>query len=87
MDRPVYFQDTMVEGPFHSMQHDHIFRTTSPDMTEMEDVFRFAAPLPVVGRVAEIMVLRRYMQSLLRERNTVLKELAESDTWERLLPS
>ena len=39
MDRPVYFQDTMIEGPFLSMQHDHVFRTVSPDMTEMEDVF------------------------------------------------
>ena len=87
MDRPVYFQDTMVEGPFHSMQHDHVFRTLSPDMTEMEDVFRFAAPLPVLGRLVEILVLRRYMQGLLRERNAVLKEIAESKEWQRLLPS
>ena len=87
MDRPVYFQDTMIEGPFQSMQHDHVFRTLSPDMTEMGDVFRFAAPLPVLGRLAEILVLRRYMQSLLRERNTVLKRIAESQEWQRLLPS
>jgi ligand-binding SRPBCC domain-containing protein len=87
MDRPVYFQDTMIEGPFHSMQHDHIFRTLSPDMTEMEDVFRFAAPLPVLGRLVEILVLRRYMQSLLHERNTVLKKIAESNEWQRLVSS
>jgi ligand-binding SRPBCC domain-containing protein len=87
MDRPVYFQDTMIEGPFHSMQHDHLFRTLSPDMTEMEDVFRFAAPLPVLGRLAEILILRRYMRRLLRERNAVLREIAESKEWQRLLPS
>jgi ligand-binding SRPBCC domain-containing protein len=87
MDRPVYFQDTMMQGPFRSMQHDHIFRTLSPDLTEMEDVFRFSAPLPVLGRLAEILVLRRYMQSLLRERNAVLKEIAESGAWRRFLPS
>jgi ligand-binding SRPBCC domain-containing protein len=87
MDRPVYFQDTMIDGPFHSMQHDHVFRTLFPDMTEMEDVFRFAAPLQVLGRLAEILVLRRYMQGLLRERNAVLKEIAESNEWRRLLPS
>jgi len=87
MDRPVYFQDTMIEGPFQSMQHDHVFRALSPDMTEMEDVFRFAAPLPVLGRLAEILVLRRYMESLLRERNAVLKEIAESGEWQRFLPS
>jgi ligand-binding SRPBCC domain-containing protein len=87
MDRPVYFQDTMIEGPFLSMPHDHVFRTISPDMTEMEDVFRFAAPLPVLGRLAEILVLRRYMHSLLHERNAVLKEIAQSQEWRRLLPS
>jgi hypothetical protein len=53
----------------------------------MEDVFRFAAPLPVLGRLAEILVLRKYMQRLLRERNAVLKEIAESGDWERFLPS
>lgn len=87
MDRPVYFQDTMIEGPFHFMQHDHVFRTLSPDMTEMKDVFRFAAPVPVLGRLVEGLVLRRYMQRLLRERNAVLKEIAESNKWQGFLPS
>jgi ligand-binding SRPBCC domain-containing protein len=87
MDRPVYFEDTMIEGPFHSMRHDHAFRTLSPDVTEMEDVFQFAAPLPVLGRLAEILVLRRYMRTLLRERNAVVKRIAESEEWQRLLPS
>jgi ligand-binding SRPBCC domain-containing protein len=79
MDRPAFFQDTMIDGPFHSMQHDHVFRTLAPGLTEIEDVFRFAAPLPVLGRLVEILVLRRYMERLLRERNAVLKDLAESE--------
>jgi hypothetical protein len=53
----------------------------------MEDVFQFAAPLPVLGRLAEILVLRRYMRTLLRERNAVVKRIAESEEWQRLLPS
>ena len=83
----MYFQDTMIQGPFRSMQHDHIFRALSPDLTEMRDVFRFAAPLPVLGRLAEMLVLRRYMRSLLCERNAVLKETAESLAWQRFLHS
>jgi hypothetical protein len=51
----------------------------SPGLTEMVDDFRFAAPIPVLGRLVEILVLRRYIQRLLRERNTVLKDLAESE--------
>jgi ligand-binding SRPBCC domain-containing protein len=85
MDRPRSFRDVMVHGPFRFMRHDHIFRSLSADETEMRDVFCFAAPLPVLGRIAEILVLRRYMQNLLRERNAVIKEIAESSEWRRYL--
>ena len=86
MDRPGYFQDTMVRGAFRSMQHDHYFRTLAGGETEMRDVFRFAAPLPVLGRIAEVLMLRRYMRALLRERNAVVKQAAESEEWRRYLP-
>jgi len=45
-------------------------------MTEMRDVFRFSAPIPVLGRIAEVVVLRRYMRALLEERNRVIEEFA-----------
>ncbi len=86
MDRPSYFQDTMIEGIFGCMRHDHRFRSLSGEETEMMDMFRFAAPLPVVGRLAEIAFLRRYMLALLRERNAAIKEIAESAGWRRYLP-
>src|SRR6202030_2173601 len=39
MDRPTYFQDTMLQGAFRFMKHDHFFRPLSPDETEMKDTF------------------------------------------------
>jgi ligand-binding SRPBCC domain-containing protein len=59
MDRPWYFQDAMVRGPFRSMRHDHFFRAISADQTEMRDVFCFEAPLAVLGRLAENAFLGR----------------------------
>jgi hypothetical protein len=47
----------------------------------MKCVYCFAAPLPVLGRLAEITFLRPYMQALLHERNAVIKEIAESSKW------
>jgi ligand-binding SRPBCC domain-containing protein len=85
MERPTYFQDTMVQGAFRFMQHDHIFRALSSEETEMKDVFCFAAPLPVLGRMAEVMFLRRCMRTLLHERNGALKRIAESADWPRYL--
>jgi ligand-binding SRPBCC domain-containing protein len=86
-DRPAYFQDTMVEGAFRSMQHDHYFKSLHSDRTEMKDHFVFTAPLPILGRLAEWFVLERYMANLLRHRNDVLKQVAESDLWRQLLPA
>ncbi len=86
MDRPAYFQDAMIRGAFRFMTHDHYFRLVTPAQTEMKDVFCFEAPLPILGRLAEMAFLRRYMQSLLQERNAVLKRIAESSEWRRYLP-
>jgi len=90
-DPPCYFQDTMLHGAFHSMQHDHYFREISghgiTPRTEMRDVFRFAAPLPLLGHILETLVLRRYMQKLLHERKTVIRDIAESpdSAWQKYL--
>jgi|SRR5215469_12873231 len=86
MDAPRYFQDTMVRGAFRSMQHDHYFRALADGVTEMRDVFCFSAPLGMLGCVAEGLVLRRYMAELLRERNEVVKAVAESNEWKEYLP-
>jgi len=86
MRAPEYFQVTMIRGAFRSMMDDHLFRAISPEVTEMKDVFRFEAPLGILGRVVEVCVLRRYMRALLRERNAVIREIAESSAWREYLP-
>ncbi|MCU1323768.1 MAG: Polyketide cyclase/dehydrase [Acidobacteriaceae bacterium] len=67
------------------MQHDHFFSAvedgSGAERTEMRDVFCFAAPLGALGLVAETLVLKRYMTKLLRERNAVVKRVAESEDW------
>lgn len=83
--RPTFFQDCMIEGPFRFLQHEHWFRVLPAGQTEMTDELCFAAPLAFLGRLAELAVLRRYMRKLLRERNAVLKEIAESDGWRAYL--
>jgi ligand-binding SRPBCC domain-containing protein len=85
MNRPDFFQDAMIQGPFRSMKHDHFFRALSDGATEMTDVFVFEAPFGICGRLAEILFLGRYMRGLLRERNAVLKQIAESEEWRKYL--
>ena len=87
MESPRHFQVTMVRGIFRFMQADHLFRSIKPDITEMTDRFCIEAPPPVLGPIAEAIFLRRYMLGLLRERNAVIKQVAESSDWQRYLKS
>ena len=84
-ERPVRFQDVMVDGAFRSMQHDHIFEEKG-GMTLMRDRFELVAPLGDLGRLAERLFLTRYMRRFLEERNAVLKRTAESNDWRKYLP-
>lgn len=75
-DRPRHFQDSMQRGAFRSFVHDHLFAAREGG-TLMTDVLVFAAPLGVLGRIAEVLVLRRYMARLLAARARVIKSAAE----------
>ncbi len=86
MEPPCYFQVTMARGIFRSMQADHLFESLGAGKTEMKDVFVISAPLPLLGPLAEVLFLRRYMLALLRERNAVIKRVAESSEWKQYLP-
>jgi len=74
-DEPHYFQDTMQRGAFESFVHDHRFEQ-SGDVTIMTDHLEFSAPLGILGRIAEVLVLRRYLERLLTSRAAVISTAA-----------
>jgi len=76
-DRPRFFQDAMQRGAFKSFVHDHTFEATTVGGTTMTDTLVFAAPLGLLGRIAERVVLRRYLTRLLTARAAVIREEAE----------
>lgn len=75
-ERPHRFVDEMLQGPFQEMKHIHEFVPQSSG-TLMIDIFAFSAPLGFLGRLAETLVLTRYMKNLLLSRNRYLKSVAE----------
>ena len=85
-DRPRHFQDIMLKGMFRSFEHDHYFEP-SGDGTLMSDTLRFAAPLGPLGLIAETLVLRSYLTRFLRERNQVIRRVAEGppEQWAQYL--
>jgi ligand-binding SRPBCC domain-containing protein len=76
---PTFFADEMVSGTFKSFRHEHHFSTVD-NHTLMKDIFVFESPFGMVGRLFNWLVLKRYMASLLVERNRVIKETAEYES-------
>jgi ligand-binding SRPBCC domain-containing protein len=76
-ERPHRFVDEMVRGAFQEMKHLHEF-VPQPPGTLMVDQFTFRAPFGFLGRVAEMLLLTRYMKGLLLTRNRYLKQAAEA---------
>jgi ligand-binding SRPBCC domain-containing protein len=81
---PTFFQDVMTAGMFKSFEHDHRFQQQDGE-TVMTDELRFAAPLGVLGLIAERLVLCTYLTRFLLERNKFVKQVAESERWREYL--
>ncbi|MCO1338855.1 cyclase [Kocuria polaris] len=65
---PDFFVDEQVRGPFRRFRHLHEF-IEGPDGTVMVDRIEFEAPFGPLGRVAEKLVLARYLEKLIAKRN------------------
>lgn len=81
---PTYFKTKMLKGTFASMEHEHIFESHN-GKTIMKDIFIFHAPLGILGKLAEGFFLRNYMRFFLVQRNKVIKQVAESEDWRKIL--
>jgi ligand-binding SRPBCC domain-containing protein len=76
-ESPGYFQDSMQRGAFKSFVHDHFFLPCDSG-TCMKDVVDFSAPLGLLGRIAESLILRRYVERLIAKRAAIIKEAVEA---------
>ena len=74
---PSLFVDEMVSSAFKSFRHKHLFSQVD-GCTVMKDIFVFESPLGILGKLANWLVLKRYMTNLLRTRNSIIKQVAEA---------
>jgi hypothetical protein len=70
-ERPRRFVDEQHSGPFKSFRHEHQFSVVEHG-TQMIDRVEFVAPFGPVGRLAERVVLDRYLRHLINVRNAFL---------------
>jgi ligand-binding SRPBCC domain-containing protein len=74
MDFPSSFTDEQVRGPFKSFRHVHEFEATATG-SAMTDRVEFTAPFGFLGRLAEQLVLARYLEKLIVHRGRFLAGL------------
>jgi len=68
MQAPFYFVDEQAKGPFRRFRHVHEF-TEDSGGTVMVERIEFEAPFGPIGRLVEKLVLARYLQELIGQRN------------------
>lgn len=76
LEAPGRFVDEQVRGPFARFRHEHRF-TTSAGGTRMVDEVTLTAPFGPLGRLAERLVLGRYLRRLIADRNASLRSELE----------
>ncbi|PYI56134.1 SRPBCC family protein [Paenibacillus flagellatus] len=76
---PFWFVDEMESGAFKRFRHSHEF-VERDGGTLMTDSFDYTSPLGLLGKVADVLFLERYMRRLLLERNLYIRQVAERES-------
>ena len=84
MQKPLRFVDEQSQGSFKEMKHEHFFKSCE-NGTIMIDQFHFETPKGFIGRLINNFYLEKYMTQLLKERNKMIKDAAESNLWKQYL--
>jgi ligand-binding SRPBCC domain-containing protein len=82
--QPEYFIDEQEAGDFKMMKHEHYFKPID-NGTIMIDQFHFETSRGFIGKLVSKLYLEKYLTQLLKERNKMIKEVAESNLWKQYL--
>ncbi len=81
---PDVFVDEMTQGIFKSMSHQHLF-LEEEGKTLMIDIFDFESPLGILGKCANRLFLKNYLEAFILERNAQIKVAAEGEGWKEFV--
>ncbi|MGE5304791.1 MAG: SRPBCC family protein [Alphaproteobacteria bacterium] len=76
MRRPERFVDEMIQGAFRRMRHVHQFQELAGE-TVMRDTLEWEVPFGFLGRLADVLFLRRHLEWFVRTKQNALKRMAE----------
>lgn len=80
-----FFREVLESGSFRCFEHDHHF-TPLNDGTRMRDEIRYSIPPGLLGPMTTPLV-RRYLIWRISLRNSLLRQVAQSELWKQYLAS
>jgi len=76
-DPPHRFQDRQITGPFHSWTHTHSFAELPGNRTRMIDHVEYELPFGPFGKIADLLVMRRQLDTMFAYRQKITRENVE----------
>ena len=77
MDLHDYFVDEMEEGKFKTFRHEHFFEEKNK-VTIMTDKLQYETPFGIIGKLFDVLFLKKHLIQFLLERNKILKRVSEN---------
>jgi ligand-binding SRPBCC domain-containing protein len=74
VEKPVYFIDEQLSGPYSIWHHQHHFRETRGGI-EMTDIVNYQLPLGILGNIAHQIAIKKKVEKIFEYREHKLKEL------------
>lgn len=72
--REARFVDEQVEGPFRFWRHEHEFERVEEKTTRIVDRITYRPPLGPIGRLLDLLLLRRQIKTGFRHRHRILHQ-------------
>ena len=76
LEKPFCFTDEMIEGNFKAFKHIHEFIPQN-NQTLLRDTLVWTSPLGILGKLADLLLLKDHLRKVVLRRNAELKKAAE----------
>lgn len=74
INKPLFFVDTQLEGPYKLWHHKHYFKKT-PHGTKITDVIHYQVPFGIIGRLLHPFIIRPKLAQIFEYRSKAIKTL------------
>jgi ligand-binding SRPBCC domain-containing protein len=83
VDKSNSFRFTMSKGDLTNYSHLHHFKSAD-NGTFLIDMVEFGCPVDFTGRLLGRFYFRKYLETLMHERNAIIKDFAETEKWKAI---